>query len=200
MALSGSIQVYKVLGIGISLTEWASRGISTRGKMDKAGRVRPQSGITEARQLGIAVLAPISVLLHDSDTRFPSTKSRSNQKVSHDLRRVAHETPTTLTVSGKREAWRRTQPRQRRGDTIQNEEDSPSREASRHVELGRYGLVQHSFGVLDQLWSTCPVCTCQFFSPEMISLSLYTFPAIGQNLLSNPHTFCSHVVLEKKVR
>ena len=78
--LSGSIQVYRVLGIGISLTEWASRGISTRGKMNKAGRVRPQSGITKARQLGIPVLAPISVLLHDSDTGFPSSKSRSNQK------------------------------------------------------------------------------------------------------------------------
>jgi hypothetical protein len=81
--LSGSIQVKqvdKVLEIGMSLTEWGSRGISTRRKMLKAGRVRPQSGTIEAHQLKIAVLAPISVLLHDSGTGFPSSKSRSNQR------------------------------------------------------------------------------------------------------------------------
>jgi hypothetical protein len=81
--LSGSIQVKqvdKVLEIGMSLTEWGSRGISTRRKMLKAGRVRPQSGTIEAHQLKIAVLAPISALLHDSDTGFPSSKSRSNQR------------------------------------------------------------------------------------------------------------------------
>lgn len=187
------IHVNKVREIGIGLPEWASRGIVTRGKMFKAHRVRPQSGIPQTRRLQTAGLASISVLLHDSGTKTPSSKPRSTLKdpmtygVS-EMKLQQHLLCLEKEKQGEGDPATPATPAQRRQLTRKK----PVHHGGKKAKMWNWGeTVWESPEVLDRLRSTRPLYILHSGTRR---LTPYLYTALSPLLrITNCILFCLHM-------